>query len=55
MVLTLSNTERSRLRIAMVWLLQLGLMFDIPGLTRRAGLQGTPSMMACSSMQTGFS
>ena len=42
MLLTLSNTERSRLRIAMFWLLQLGLMFDIPGLARRAGLRGTP-------------
>jgi glycosyl transferase family 87 len=42
MVLTLSGTERSRLRIAMFWLLQLSLMFDIPGLAYRAGLQGTP-------------
>ena len=42
MVLTLSGTERSRLRVALFWLLQLGLTFDIPGLARRAGLQGTP-------------
>jgi hypothetical protein len=42
MALTLSGAERSRLRIGLFWLLQLGLMFDIPGLARQAGLQGTP-------------
>jgi hypothetical protein len=42
MVLTLSDSERSRLRIAMFWLLQLGLTLDIPGLARRAGMEGTP-------------
>jgi hypothetical protein len=42
LTLTLSGAERSRLRIGLFWLLQLGLMFDIPGFARRAGLQGTP-------------
>lgn len=42
MALTLSGAEHSRLRIGLFWLLQLGLMFDIPGMTRRAGLKGTP-------------
>ena len=27
---------------ALFWLLQLGMMFDVPGLSRRAGLAGTP-------------
>jgi hypothetical protein len=41
MMLTLSGAERSRLRSGVFWLLQLGLMFDIPTLARQAGLQGT--------------
>jgi glycosyl transferase family 87 len=42
MALTLSGAERSRLRSGVFWLLQLGLMFDIPGFARRSGLEGTP-------------
>jgi hypothetical protein len=41
MVLALEDTEPSRLRRTLFWLLQLGLMFDVPGLSRRAGLGET--------------
>jgi len=37
MLLALNNSERSQLRKVLFWLLQLGMMFDIPGLSRRAG------------------
>lgn len=42
MLLALNDSERSKLRKTLFWTLQLGMMFDIPGLTRRAGLQDTP-------------
>jgi len=42
MLLALNDTNRSRLRKSLLWTLQLGMMFDIPGLSRRAGLAGTP-------------
>jgi len=42
MLLALNDAPRSRLRRGLFWLLQLGMMFDIPGLSRRAGLAGTP-------------
>ena len=41
MLLSLHDGESSRLRKALFWLLQLGMMFDIPGLSRRAGLGHT--------------
>ena len=41
MLLALNDTEPSRLRRTLFWLLQLGMMFDIPGLSRRAGLAET--------------
>ena len=42
MLLALNDSERSPLRKTLFWTLQLGMMFDIPGLSRRAGLQDTP-------------
>jgi hypothetical protein len=42
MTLTLSGAEHSRLRTSIFWVLQLGLMFDIPTLGRLAGLRGAP-------------
>jgi hypothetical protein len=41
MLLALNDAPRSRLRQTLFWLLQLGMMFDIPGLSRRAGLGDT--------------
>ena len=41
MLLALNDSRASRLRKTLFWLLQLGMMFDIPGLSRRAGLEGT--------------
>jgi hypothetical protein len=41
MLLALNDTEQSRLRKGLFWLLQLGMMFDVPGLSRRAGLGDT--------------
>jgi hypothetical protein len=42
MLLALNDAKQSTLRKALLWMLQLGMMFDIPGLSRRAGLAGTP-------------
>jgi hypothetical protein len=42
MLLALNDSAESRLRRALLWILQLGMMFDIPGLSRRAGLAGSP-------------
>jgi hypothetical protein len=42
MLLALNDTKVSTLRTSLLWMLQLGMMFDIPGLSRRAGLAGTP-------------
>ena len=42
MLLALNDAKRSTLRKAMFWTLQLGMMFDVPGLSRRVGLAGTP-------------
>jgi hypothetical protein len=41
MLLALNDAPRSRLRLALFWVLQLGMMFDIPSLSRRAGLSET--------------
>ena len=41
MLLALNDARPSRLRKALFWMLQLGMMFDIPGLSRRTGLEGT--------------
>jgi hypothetical protein len=41
MLLALNDAPQSRLRKALFWTLQLGMMFDVPGLSRRAGLEGT--------------
>lgn len=41
MLLALNDAPRSRLRQSLFWLLQLGMMFDIPGLSRRAGITDT--------------
>jgi Glycosyltransferase family 87 len=41
MLLALNDTRRSRLRRSVFWLLQVGMMFDVPGLSRRAGLANT--------------
>jgi hypothetical protein len=41
MLLALNDSERSTLRKTLFWTLQLGMMFDMPGLSRRAGLEGT--------------
>jgi hypothetical protein len=40
MLLALNDATHSRLRKTLFWVLQLGMMFDIPGLSRRAGLAG---------------
>lgn len=42
MLLALNDAEQSPLRKALFWILQLGMMFDVPGLTRRFGLAETP-------------
>jgi hypothetical protein len=41
MLLALNDTSPSRLRKALFWILQVGMMFDIPGLSLRAGLERT--------------
>ncbi len=41
MLLALNDAPRSRLRQSLFWLMQLGMMFDIPGLSRRAGIGDT--------------
>jgi hypothetical protein len=41
MLLALNDARPSRLRKTLFWVLQLGMMFDIPGLSRRAGLAQT--------------
>ena len=41
MLLALNDAPRSRLRLGLFWVLQLGMMFDIPSLSRRAGLSET--------------
>jgi hypothetical protein len=41
MLLALNDTPRSTLRQALFWILQLGMMFDVPGLSRHAGLAET--------------
>ena len=41
MMLALNDAEPSRLRKALLWLLQGGMMLDVPGLTRRLGLAET--------------
>lgn len=41
MLLALDDARPSGLRRTLFWTLQLGMMFDIPGLSRRAGLEGT--------------
>ena len=41
MLLALNDAAASPLRKTLFWTLQLGMMFDIPGISRRAGLDGT--------------
>jgi hypothetical protein len=41
MLLALNDARRSTLRHALFWILQVGMMFDVPGLSRRAGLAET--------------
>ena len=41
MLLALNDAEHSRLRRTLFWSLQVGMMFDIPNLTRQAGLADT--------------
>jgi hypothetical protein len=41
MMLALNDARPSRLRKTLFWVLQFGMMFDIPGLSRRAGLANT--------------
>lgn len=41
MLLALNDAPHSRLRTSLFWILQAGMMFDIPGLSRRAGLAST--------------
>jgi hypothetical protein len=41
MLLAFNDAEASRLRKTLFWLLQIGMMVDVPGLSRRLGLSGT--------------
>ena len=41
MLLALHDGPRSGLRVTLFWMLQLGMMFDVPGWSRRAGLADT--------------
>jgi hypothetical protein len=41
MLLALNDTGRSSMRVVMFWVLQLGMMFDVPGMAQRLGLAGT--------------
>ena len=41
MLMALNDAPHSRLRTSLFWILQLGMMVDIPGLSRRAGLAST--------------
>ena len=41
MLLALNDARPSRVRQTLFWVLQAGMMFDIPGLSRRAGLANT--------------
>jgi hypothetical protein len=41
MLLALNDTEQSPLRRTLFWVLQLGMMFDVPGISRRLGLSDT--------------
>jgi hypothetical protein len=43
MLLALNGAEHSILRKTLFWVLQIGMMFDVPGLSRRMGLLGTTS------------
>ena len=42
MLLALNDAKASTLRKTLFWILQLGMMFDIPGVSRRAGLAAAP-------------
>ena len=53
MLLALNDAPRSRLRKALFWMLQLGMMFDIPGLSRRAGLERQRSSRMSSHTPIG--
>jgi hypothetical protein len=46
MLLALNDTERSPLRVRTFWLLQVALMFDIPGIGRRTALVDLPVLGA---------
>lgn len=50
MLLFFNDTQRTRLRKAVFWLLQIGLMIDIPGVARRAGVSaGIPLRAAIAN------
>ena len=53
MLLALNDARPSILRKTLFWLLQLGMMFDIPGLSRRAGLEGRRSSRTSSHTRIG--
>lgn len=42
MLLLSNDTQQTRLRKALFWVLQIGLMIDVPGAARRAGLADVP-------------
>jgi hypothetical protein len=46
MMLALIDTERSKLRMWIFWILQIGMMIDLPGLARLTGLSRTAFGMA---------
>ncbi len=48
MMLALDDAERSPLRTWLFWILQIGMMIDLPGLARLAGLSSTVFGMALS-------
>jgi hypothetical protein len=48
MMLALSDAERSPLRTWLFWILQIGMMIDLPGLARLTGLSSTTFGMALS-------
>ena len=48
MLLALADVERSRLRVLLFWILQVGMMVDVPSLARYAGIAQTSLGMALS-------
>jgi hypothetical protein len=48
MMLAFNDTERSPLRMWLFWILQIGMMIDLPGLARLTGLSSTALGMVLS-------